>query len=142
MVGGCAYASAGPEVPRWLATGGEGTAGEFTRPASSPPVCPVGIVTERDLVVRGMVRRIPTDARIDNVMTTELVTLPAGADLHEAMGLFHRHPIRRLPLLEDGRMIGMLTVDDLAINLVSELDSLFRPTSARSCSVPRSRRRR
>ena len=88
---------------------------------------PVGIVTDRDLVVRGMVRRIPTDARIDSVMTTELVTLPAGADLHEAMGLFHRHPIRRLPLLEDGRMIGMLTVDDLAIDLVSELDSLFRP---------------
>ena len=88
---------------------------------------PVGIVTDRDLVVRGLVRRLPLDARIDSVMTTELVTLPADADLHDAMALFHRHPIRRLPLLDDGRMIGMLTVDDVAIDLVSELDSLFRP---------------
>jgi signal-transduction protein with cAMP-binding, CBS, and nucleotidyltransferase domain len=88
---------------------------------------PIGIVTDRDLVVRGLVRRVPLDARIDSVMTGELVTLPADADLHEAMALFRRHPIRRLPLLEDGRMIGMITVDDVAIDLVSELDSLFRP---------------
>jgi signal-transduction protein with cAMP-binding, CBS, and nucleotidyltransferase domain len=90
---------------------------------------PVGIVTDRDLVVRGLVRRLPLDARIDSVMTTELVTLPADADLHDAMALFHRHPIRRLPLVEDGRMTGMITVDDVAIDLVSELDSLFRPVT-------------
>jgi signal-transduction protein with cAMP-binding, CBS, and nucleotidyltransferase domain len=88
---------------------------------------PVGIVTDRDLVVRGLVRRLPLDARIDSVMSGDLVTLPADADLHDAMALFHRHPIRRLPLVEDGRMIGMITVDDVAIDLVSELDSLFRP---------------
>ena len=88
---------------------------------------PVGIVTDRDLVVRGLVRRLPLDARIDSVMTIDLVTLPADADLHDAMALFHSHPFRRLPLVDDGRMIGMITVDDVAIDLVSELDSLFRP---------------
>ena len=76
---------------------------------------PVGIVTDRDLVVRGLVRRLPLDARIDNVMSSELVTLPADADLHDAMAVFQRHPIRRLPLIEDDRMIGMITVDDVAI---------------------------
>lgn len=43
------------------------------------------------------------------------------------MALFQRHAVRRLPLLEDGRMVGMITIDDVAIDLVSELDSLFRP---------------
>lgn len=90
---------------------------------------PVGIVTDRDLVVRGLVRRLPLDARIDSVMSSQLVTLPAEADLHDAMALFNRHAIRRLPLLEEGRMVGMITVDDVAIDLVSELDSLFRPVT-------------
>ena len=90
---------------------------------------PVGIVTDRDLVVRGLVRRLPLDARIDSVMSGELVTLPADADLHDAMAVFNRHAIRRLPLLEAGRMVGMITVDDIAIDLVGELDSLFRPVT-------------
>jgi CBS domain-containing protein len=88
---------------------------------------PVGIVTDRDLVVRGLVRRLLLDARIDSVMTAELITLPGDADLHDAMALFQRHAVRRLPLLQDGRMVGMITIDDIAIDLVSELDSLFRP---------------
>ena len=88
---------------------------------------PVGIVTDRDLVVRGMVKRVPLDARVDSVMTTDLVTLPADTDIHDAMKVFSSHAIRRLPLTEDGRMVGMLTLDDLAIDLVGDLGSLFRP---------------
>jgi|SRR5581483_8681962 len=88
---------------------------------------PVGIVTDRDLVVRGMVKRLPLDARIDSVMSTGLVTLPAGADLHDALKVFSSHAIRRLPLVEDGRVVGMLTVDDLAIDLAGDLGTLFRP---------------
>lgn len=58
---------------------------------------------------------------------TDLVTLPADADFREAIKVFYRHPWRRLPLVEDGRMVGMLTVDDLVIDLVNDLDSLVRP---------------
>jgi len=88
---------------------------------------PVGIVTDRDLVVRAMVRRLPMNARIDSVMTAEVVTLPADADLHDALKVFSSHAIRRLPLTEGGRVVGMLTVDDLAIDLVNDLGTLFRP---------------
>ena len=89
--------------------------------------CPIGIVTDRDLVVRGLARQLPGDADVNRVMTVDLVTLPADADLHKAITVFYRHPIRRLPLIEDGRMVGMLTVDDLVIDLVNDLDSLVRP---------------
>jgi CBS domain-containing protein len=88
---------------------------------------PVGIVTDRDLAIRGLGRQLSADAPVDRVMTTELVTLPADADLRKAIGVFYSHPIRRLPLVEDGRMVGMLTVDDLVIDLVNDLDSLVRP---------------
>jgi CBS domain-containing protein len=88
---------------------------------------PVGIVTDRDLVVRGFGRGLPAEALVDRVMSADLVTLPAEADLRKAITLFYRNPIRRLPLVEGGRVVGMLTVDDLVIDLVSDLDSLVRP---------------
>jgi len=88
---------------------------------------PVGIVTDRDLVVRGVARRVPPDARVDSLMTTALVTLPADADIRRAVNLFHSQPFRRLPLVEDGRVVGMLTADDLVIDMVTALGSAIRP---------------
>jgi len=88
---------------------------------------PVGIVTDRDLVLRGVAHRLPTDARIDAVMTTDVVTLPADAEIAEAVAVFDRHPIRRLPLVEDGRIVAMITVDDLLVHAVSDFTRLLRP---------------
>lgn len=88
---------------------------------------PIGIVTDRDVTVRGVAHRIPADSRVDAVMSTDLVTLPANASLREAIAVFERHAIRRLPLVEDGRMVGMLTVDDLVIDWVNDLATMVRP---------------
>lgn len=88
---------------------------------------PVGIVTDRDVVLRGVANRIPPDARIDAVMTTDLVTLPADAELEEAVAVFEKHPFRRLPLIEDGRIAGMITVDDLLVKSVADFTRLLRP---------------
>ena len=88
---------------------------------------PVGIVTDRDLVLRAMAKRLPLDARVDSVMTTGLITVPADSDLHDALQVFASHAIRRLPLVEGGQVVGMLTLDDLAIDLIDDLATLFRP---------------
>jgi len=88
---------------------------------------PVGIVTDRDIVVRAVARDVPADARVDSIMTTDVVTLDAAAEVDEALTLLYQKPFRRLPLVEDGRMVGMLTVDDLALDLVDDLGSLMRP---------------
>lgn len=88
-----------------------------------------GIVTDRDLVTRGVARRLPGDARIDAVMTTNVVTLEASADLHHAFAVFRTHGIRRLPLVEDGEAVGMLTVDDLLINLCADFADVVRPVT-------------
>lgn len=88
---------------------------------------PVGIVTDRDLVVRAMARDLPGDARVDAVMSTDLLTLDAGADVREAFSLFHSHAIRRLPVVENGRLVGLISADDLLINLASDLAELVRP---------------
>ena len=88
---------------------------------------PVGIVTDRDLAVRVLARSIPSDGRVDDVMSTGVVTLDATADLREAARIFSEHAIRRLPVVEESRMVGMLTVDDLLMDFVSDLTNLVRP---------------
>ncbi len=88
---------------------------------------PVGIVTDRDLVVRALARRGAPDGRIDSVMSTDLITLDAGASLERAYEIFRANAIRRLPIVKSGHMVGMITVDDLLIDAVGNLGDLVRP---------------
>ena len=88
---------------------------------------PVGIVTDRDITVRAVAHDLPTDARVDAVMSRGVIALPADAEMRDALPLFHSHAIRRLPLVESGRMVGMLTTDDLLIDLVADLAEIVRP---------------
>ena len=90
----------------------------------------VGIVTDRDLVRRALAAWMPGNARVDAVMTTSLITIRADADIREAFELFRRHAIRRLPVMENDAFIGMLTVDDLLIDLADQLGALARPVIA------------
>jgi CBS domain-containing protein len=77
---------------------------------------PIGIVTDRDIALRVVAQHKKADGRIDDVMTTNPVVLEADSDLREAITIFTSHPFRRLPLVRDGRFLGMLTSD--AANLV------------------------
>lgn len=90
----------------------------------------VGIVTDRDLVRRGMAMGLSPEARVDGVMSTPVVTIDAEADLHGAFTLFRTHAVRRLAVVRDGRFVGMITVDDLLIDLAADLVDLARPVTA------------
>ena len=94
---------------------------------TEPDGRPVGIVTDRDLVVRALARRASADARVDSVMSTDLVTLAPDADLRDALEVFEEQPIRRLPLVDGDRLAGMLTMDDLVVDLTADLTRLTRP---------------
>ena len=56
-----------------------------------------------------------------------MITIDAGVDVQFALQLFHDHAIRRLPVVNDERFVGMLTVDDLLVDLVANLDALTGP---------------
>jgi CBS domain-containing protein len=91
---------------------------------------PVGIVTDRDLVVRALARRADPQARVDSIMSTDLVVLPADADLRDALPIFESRALRRLPLVDGDRLVGMLTMDDLVVDLTADLARLTRPITA------------
>lgn len=78
----------------------------------------VGIVTDRDLALRAVSRRVPPDGRIDSVMTTGVVTLPATAERDEVVRAFQAHAVRRLPLMDGARVVGLITLDDLLVDAV------------------------
>ena len=60
-------------------------------------------------------------------MSPGVIALDAEEDLRHALPIFRSHAIRRLPLVRDGRIVGMLTTDDLLIDLVADLGDLVRP---------------
>jgi CBS domain-containing protein len=90
----------------------------------------VGIVTDRDLVRRGLAHDLPSDARVDGLMTSPVVTISADAELHDAFALFRGHAVRRLPVLRGEEFLGTITIDDLLVNLAADLGDLVRPVTA------------
>ena len=90
----------------------------------------VGILTDRDLVRRGLARGLASDARVDGVMSAPVVTISGDADLHDAFALFRMHAVRRLAVVRDGSFVGMLTVDDLLVDVAADLADLARPVTA------------
>jgi CBS domain-containing protein len=77
----------------------------------------VGMVTDRDLALRG----IGQDG-IDNasqVMSNNIVTINADASLEEASALMAQHQIRRLPVVENGNLVGMVSLGDLSVQELS-----------------------
>jgi CBS domain-containing protein len=88
---------------------------------------PVGVVTDRDITTRAVARDVPADARVDAIMSPGVIAMNADEDLRHALPIFRSYAIRRLPLVRDRRIVGMLTTDDLLIDLVADLGDLVRP---------------
>lgn len=90
----------------------------------------VGIVTDRDLVRRALAKGFDLGARVDAVMSAPVVAIAADADLHDAFALFRTNAVRRLAVVDGERFVGMLTVDDLLMDVAADLADLARPVTA------------
>lgn len=80
---------------------------------ADPDGLPVGIVTDRDIVVRALAWDLPPDAPVDAVMTPEVVTAPVSAPARFVYRLLRAHGISQLPLIQNGRVVGLVSRDDL-----------------------------
>jgi len=76
---------------------------------------PVGMLTERDLVRRVLARGLdPNKVTVNEVMSSPLVSIPPDAFVEDASDLMVRHKVRRLAVIESGRLVGIVTGTDLA----------------------------
>ncbi len=97
----------------------------------------VGIVTDRDLVVRGFAQGFGAEQHVEQVMTETPVTVQGSDDLIEALAVLRRAGVRRLPVLEESDVAGIITVDDLLVWLVVELAAVTTPVADIVLPVPR-----
>ena len=78
---------------------------------------PVGIVTERDLVRRVLAERKSLNIKVSEVMTTPLRVIDPEAPLKEAARRMVNKGIRRLPVIKDNKLVGIITATDFARHL-------------------------
>ena len=75
-----------------------------------------GLVTDRDLVVRAVAEAREADEPVGPLSTGELIGVDADADAAEAARLMREHVVRRLPVIEDGQVAGLVSLGDLALH--------------------------
>ena len=84
------------------------------------PVCDpdgrlVGMLTDRDIVIRCIASdRNAAETRVADIMTTGAVVAETKEPLEDALQRMEREQIRRLPVTENGRLVGMLSLADVA----------------------------
>jgi CBS domain-containing protein len=75
-----------------------------------------GMVTDRDLVVRAVADGLDPETTVaQDVSSSDLTTCPPEADIDEAVQLMRDKAIRRIPVVEDDRLVGTVSIGDLAI---------------------------
>ncbi|WP_432984140.1 CBS domain-containing protein [Dactylosporangium sp. CA-233914] len=89
----------------------------------SLPICGAddrlhGIITDRDIVVRCIAEgQEPSQVRVRDLAGGELVWVDAGAGVDEVLHRMEDHQVKRLPVIENHRLVGMISESDLARNL-------------------------
>ncbi|WP_245527630.1 CBS domain-containing protein [Methanotorris igneus] len=75
---------------------------------------PLGIVTERDLVINIVAKNLkPKDVLVKDIMTTKLITISPNATLMDAARKMAEKNIKRLPVVEGDKLLGIITVSDI-----------------------------
>ena len=80
-----------------------------------------GLVTDRDLVLRAVNEARGADEPVGPLSSANLIGVDADAGVREAMRLMRQHSVRRLPVLKDGQVTGIVSLGDLAITDESAL---------------------
>ena len=87
---------------------------------------PIGIVTDRDIVTRGVARAYPTDGRIAGLMTRGVIALDVDHDLEDLVHVFRDHAIRRVPIVDHDRVVGVVALDDVMVLVADELSTVSK----------------
>lgn len=74
---------------------------------------PVGIITERDLAYKIIAEERSLDTEVRKVMTKDLKTVEPEKSIKDAAKVMAAHVIRRLPVIEGGKLVGIVSIEDI-----------------------------
>ncbi|MCP3984504.1 MAG: CBS domain-containing protein [bacterium] len=104
---------------------------------------PIGIVTDRDLVLRVVAAgRDPDKTEASDVMSTDLLTADRVTSTLELLGMLEERGVRRVPLLEAGKVVGLVSLDDLVMELGVQLWNISEAVGSEIREAARSARGR
>lgn len=84
----------------------------------------LGLITDRDIVIRCVAEgRDPAEVVAEDILTEALEVVDTDTDVAEALELMGRHQIRRLPVVENGELVGMVSIGDLAVKQGDEQET-------------------
>jgi CBS domain-containing protein len=76
----------------------------------------VGMITDRDITTRVVAEgAVPETMSVGDVYSRDLISVEPNNDLEEALQLMAHHQVRRLPVVENGRLVGMVAQADIAL---------------------------
>ncbi|WP_400163976.1 CBS domain-containing protein [Brevibacillus sp. TJ4] len=78
----------------------------------------IGVITDRDIVIRGLAEKREGSAAIEQVMTKDIVLGNPEMTVDEAAKIMANHQIRRLPVVENGKLVGIVAIADMAVRQV------------------------
>ncbi|WP_035102252.1 CBS domain-containing protein [Aneurinibacillus terranovensis] len=74
----------------------------------------IGLITDRDIVIRSVAEKKPNSISVDDIMSKKLITAHPDMTAEDASHLMAREQIRRLPVVENDKLVGMVAMRDLA----------------------------
>ena len=80
----------------------------------------VGIVTDRDMVLRGLAEGKNPNDKVSSVMTKDLTTVTPDMDVHNVADIMAAKQIRRLPIVENNQLVGIVAIGDMAVESIFE----------------------
>lgn len=81
-----------------------------------------GIFSERDFARKvGLFEKSPHSVRVGEVMTTDLITVSPDSTVNDCMALMTDKRIRHLPVIEEGRLVGVVSIGDVVKDIIEEL---------------------
>ena len=75
----------------------------------------VGMVTDRDIVIRAVVEGSPANRPVRDIASGNVISTTPGASIRDAEGLMSKHQVRRLPVVENERLVGIISLGDIAV---------------------------
>jgi CBS domain-containing protein len=91
----------------------------------------LGIVTDRDITVRGVAEELrPESATLDQIVTRGIVGVAADEDVVTASDLMREYSVRRLPVIDDGRLVGIVSIGDLSLVIEEDTEAVLADISA------------
>ncbi|MEX2460911.1 MAG: CBS domain-containing protein [Paenibacillaceae bacterium] len=75
----------------------------------------IGVVTDRDLVVRGYAEKREGSSAVKDVISQSVTTIPSSTTVDDAAQIMAKDKVRRLPVVDNGELVGIIAIGDLAI---------------------------